>query len=375
MLALLQVALLPVAHIIAGVGAVLLIGVILWDAFETIVLPRRVSRRVRLTRIYFRFMWRFWHTRGRSIHDYQRQENFLAVFGPLSLLLLLALWATLLIVGYATLQWAFGSALAGPDGPPTYWTDLYYCGATFLTPGLGDIVPRADPARIISIIEVGTGFGLLALVIGYLPVLYQGFSRREVSIALLDAHAGSPPTASALLTRHSPGRSQRMLLNILSEWERSTAELLENYLSYPILAYFRSQHDNQSWVAAVAMILDACALLLACEGQAGDELAEQAHYTFAMTRHLTVDMAIYLRLPKVPKKEDRLQADELAELRSALADAGLLLGPAEEARLTVLRRQYEKYLAQLANYLVMTLPHWVPQTDEPDDWESTTESG
>ncbi|HEX6818251.1 MAG TPA: potassium channel family protein [Ktedonobacterales bacterium] len=363
----------PLVHVLAGVGSVVLLGAIVWEVFETIVLPRRVSRRLRLTHIYFRVLWRLWRVRGRRIHSYQRQENFLAVFGPLSLLLLLVVWASLLIVGYAGLQWALGSALIIAEGQSSFWADLYFSGTTFLTLGLGDVIPRNDPARLITVIEVGTGFGLIALVIGYLPVLYQAFSRREVSISLLDAHAGSPPTAAALLARHPPGRRQRILLTILSEWERSTADLLENYLSYSVLAYFRSQHDNQSWVAAIAMILDACALLLACEGQVGDELGEQAHYTFAMARHLTVDMAIYLRLPKA-RMERRLAADELATLRSALAEAGLTLGSEEEARLAVLRGQYEKYLATLARYLVMPLPHFVPAPGEHDDWESTAET-
>ena len=43
--------------------------------------------------------------------------------------------------------------------------------------------------------EAGIGLGLLAIVIGYLPIIYQAFSRRETSIVLLDARAGSPPTA------------------------------------------------------------------------------------------------------------------------------------------------------------------------------------
>jgi hypothetical protein len=173
--------------------------------------------------------------------------------------LLLILWAALLIVGFAGLQWALGSALAAPEGQTSFATDLNYSGATLLTLGLGDVSPRTPPARLVSVVEVGTGFGLLALVIGYLPVVYQAFSRREVSVSLLDAHAGSPPTAGELLCRHPPGRRERALLRVLAEWEQWSAQLLESHLSYPVLAYFRSQHDNQSWVAALTMILDACA--------------------------------------------------------------------------------------------------------------------
>jgi hypothetical protein len=365
-----QLAIMQALHILVGLGSVALLGLILWEVFETIVLPQRVSRRLRLTRIYFRALGWGWFTLGQRIHSYQRRENALAVFGPLSLLLLLALWASLLIVGFAGLQWALGSALSAPEGQPSFATDLYFSGTTFLTLGLGDVSPRTPPARFVSVVEVGTGFGLLALVIGYLPVLYQSFSRREVSVSLLDAHAGSPPTAGELLRRRPPGHSERSLLRVLGEWERWSAELLESHLSYPVLAYFRSQHDNQSWVAALTMILDACALVQACQGQVSDELAEQAHDTYAMARHVAVDMTLYLRLPKA-RKLDRLPAAALAKLESALAEAGLTLGPAEEEQLVRIRHQYEPYLAGLAAFLVMPLPPWVPEAGALDDWEST----
>jgi len=357
-------------QILVGLGAVALLGLILWEVFETIVLPQRVSRRLRLTRIYFRTLGRGWFALGRRIPSYQRRENVLAVFGPLSLLLLLVLWATLLIVGFAGLHWALGSALTTPAGRPGFATDLYYSGTTFLTLGLGDVAPRTPPARFVSVVEVGTGFGLLALVIGYLPVVYQAFSRREVSVSLLDAHAGSPPTAGELLRRHPPGRRERTLLRVLGEWERWAAELLESHLSYPALAYFRSQHDNQSWVAALTVILDACALVQACEGQVSDELAEQAHYTYAMARHAAVDMALYLRPPKA-RELGRLPAAASAALRSALAGARLTLGPAEEERLIAVRQQYEPYLARLSAFLRMPVPPWVAEAGALDDWEST----
>jgi hypothetical protein len=364
-----------VLRIVVGVGAVVLLGLILWEVFETVVLPQRVSRRLRLTRIYFRLLGGAWFALGRRIreHHYQRRENFLAVFGPLSLLMLLALWAVLLIVGFAGLQWACGSALTTPEGHASFATDLYFSGTTFLTLGLGDVFPHTGAARFVAVLEVGTGFGLLALVIGYLPVLYQSFSRREVSISLLDAHAGSPPTAGELLRRHPPARRERTLLRVLSEWENWAAQLLESHLSYPVLVYFRSQHDNQSWVAALAMILDACALVQACEGQVSDDLAEQAHDTYAMARHLAVDMAIYLDLPKAERVQ-RLPPDVMAELRAILAQAELTLGPSEVERLATMRKAYEPYLMKLSTYLAMPLPPWVARPGVPDDWESESTS-
>jgi hypothetical protein len=89
-------------------------------------------------------------------------------------------------------------------------------------------------------IEGGLGFTFLALVIGYLPVLYQSFANREVRISLLDARAGSPPSAGELLIRQGPDPDR--LEQQFANWEEWAAELLESQLSYPVLAYFRSQH-------------------------------------------------------------------------------------------------------------------------------------
>src|SRR5690348_15965888 len=107
------------------------------------------------------------------------------------------------------------------------------------------------------------GFGFLAVVIGYLPVLYQAFSRREVHNSLLDARAGSPPTALGLSTRYDLKTRRAELDQVMAAWELWAAELLESHLSFPQLGYFRSQHDRQSWVSALCAVLDANAVLIA----------------------------------------------------------------------------------------------------------------
>src|SRR5262249_37417715 len=132
----------------------------------------------------------------------------------------------------------------------------------FFTLGLGDVVPVTWIARMVMVAEAGIGFGFLAIVIGYLPVIYQAFSRREVIISMLDARAGSPPTALELLKRHIEDQRLEEIDSMLRDWEHWSAELLESHLSYPVLAFFRSQHDNQSWLSALTTVLDACALVM-----------------------------------------------------------------------------------------------------------------
>ncbi len=232
----------------------------LWEAFETIILPRRVTRRFRVTRMFYQVTWRFWAKVNRVFRSKKMREAHLSYYGPLSLLGLFATWAFLLILGFGMLHWADGTAINAPGEIPTFRTDLYLSGTTFFTLGLGDVTPRTAMAKAITVIEGGTGFGFLGLMISYLPTLYGAFSQRELNISLLDARAGSPPTAAELLRRHSQFADNEVLTPYLRDWEVWAAQLMESHLSYPVLCYFRSQHDNQSWLAAFAAVLDVSAL-------------------------------------------------------------------------------------------------------------------
>ena len=354
--------------LIAVAGAALLAGV-LWDAFETIILPRRVSGRIRLTKLFYRFTWGPWRATARLLSG-RRREAFLSFYGPLSLLLLLALWAAGIVLAFGLLQWATGSALTLVGGEPGLASDIYMSGTTFFTLGLGDVVPRTPIAKTLTVIEAGTGFAFLAVVIGYFPVIYQAFSRREVAISLLDARAGSPPTASELLWRHRGDAGGEALAELLREWEHWAADVLESHLSYPPLAYFRSQHYNESWVAALTTILDTSAVVIVgLEGWC----KHQAELTFAMARHAVVDLAQVFSVRRPERAQDRLPPEKLARLRERLASGGmqLLARPDLEDRLTELRRMYEPYVEALGRYLALSLPPWVREVERPDNWQTS----
>jgi hypothetical protein len=346
-------------------AGVVLIAVVLLDAFETIVLPRRVARRLRLTRLFYRSIWKPWKTLASLLPAAKRREGYLALFGPLSLLLLLTLWAAGLILGFALLQW-----LSDDVSRASFTTKLYLSATTFSTLGIGDIVPHTTLARVLTATEALVGFGFLAVVIGYLPVIYQSFSRREVSISLLDARAGSPPTAAELLRRHAYDHGMEALRLLLHEWEHWSADLLESHLSYPVLAYFRSQHNNQSWLAALTAVLDTSALSMAgLEGAC----QRQAELTFAMARHAVVDLAQVFGTPPSQPYADRLPPEQLSRLRSHLAEAGLRLGDGSihEDKLAALRRMYEPYIYSLSRYLAITLPPWIAESPRKDNWQSS----
>src|SRR5262245_3474985 len=236
------------AAFLAGVAVVV---IVIWDAFEVIILPRRVTRRFRLSRFFYRNLWRIWKSLAQLIPARKARESSFGIFGPISLLILVVVWAVGLVYGFALMQYGAGSAAnVANSGTNPFWTATYLPGTTFSALGLGDVVPRSSLARALIVIEASLGFGFLAGVIGYLPFIYGSFSKREVSIALLDSRAGTPPSAGELLRRHSYPYGADALRELLKEWELWSAELMESHLSYPVLAYFRSQHDNQSWIAS-----------------------------------------------------------------------------------------------------------------------------
>jgi hypothetical protein len=347
----------------------LLIIIVLWESFETIVLPRRVARRFRLTRAFYRITWMPWRGLAQLRRPGVPRENFLSIYGPMSLLLLLILWAAVLILGFALLHWGLGTHLQAPAGLQGFAADLYYSGTTFFTLGLGDVWPTSGPDRFLTVVQGGTGFGFLALVISYLPTLSQAFSRREANISLLDARAGSPPSAVELLRRHARSDGEA-LSDLLVEWERWSADLLETHVSFPVLAYYRSQHNNQSWIAALGTILDVCALIIA-----GLENAptRTARLTYAMARHAAVDLNLVFYQQPLAQGPDRLPPDELRKVRAALAAAGYRLpdDPEIDHRLARLRQMYEPYLSALAHFLLMPLPGWLPMESARDNWQKT----
>jgi Ion channel len=356
---------------IAIILGVALLLIVLWDSFETIVLPRRVRRRLRLTYLFYAFTWRIWSTTARRLHAADRRDNFLSYYGPLSLIMLLGVWAISLALGFALLHWGLGSMLLDAQGNEMgFGGALYMSGSTLFTLGMGDITPRSTLARALTVAEAGTGIAFLALVIGYLPVIYQAFSRREVNISLLDARAGSPPSAGELLRRHAEHDTTEEMVQFLRDWERWSSELLESHLSYPVLAYYRSQHDRESWLTALTMLLDVSALVIV--GVDGIPVSP-ARLAFAMARHAAVDLSQVFDTPPLMPHHDRLPPTDLMRLREMLADAGMALREGSDAdqKLTALRAKYEPYVNALAEYLLVALPPWLPETDATDDWQTS----
>jgi hypothetical protein len=345
----------------------LIIVIVLIDAFETVILPRRVNRRIRLARIFYKSFWRLWIKNKKLFKNPDRTKAYLGTFGPLSLIILMSIWAIGLIFSFALLNFGLQTDIQSPKGAKDFLTYFELSGATFFPLGFADTYPLQIIGKLIAIIESGFGFAFLAIIIGYLPVLYQAFSRREANINLLDSHAGSPPSALYLLQQLSKNEITEELKPQLERWEQWCAELLETHLSYPVLAYYRSQHDDQSWVAALLMILDASTLVLASKNR---KLHYYAKSTFAIARHATVDLTQAFYLTAHGPHRDRLSKQDLAKLRNLLKDSdfSLLEGTKADEKLLFLRKLYEPHMQALSDYFHMPITPFIIDGEIEEAW-------
>jgi hypothetical protein len=347
------------------IGCALLMAVIV-DSFQTVILARRANRKFRITRAFYLSTWAMYSAIARRIEGERQRETYLGVFGALSLISLFMVWASGLIIAFGLLNWSAGRLMFGSAN---FGNDLYYSMATFFTLGSAD--QGNFWVKLLTVTEVALGYSFLALVISYLPVFYESFSKRELRISLLDARAGSPPIAGELLLRQgaNPDKFERQL----ADWEEWAAELLESHLSYPVLSYFRSQHSNQSWLSTLTTIVDASALVMVV---AKADLRQQAEVTFAIGQHAMKDLCAVYRIQPHPPKADRLPGKDFERLRTALASGPVLLhfDETSEGKLRSLRAGYEPYANTLAHHFMMPLPHWVPAGSVHHNWESTRQA-
>ncbi|RYZ12016.1 MAG: two pore domain potassium channel family protein [Comamonadaceae bacterium] len=344
---------------VAALAGLVLVVSILIDAFEVVLLPRPVRRHFRINHYFFSATWRGWSALGRHVRSERRREDFLGVYGPMSMVAIFTLWGVCLIVGFGLLHWAVEQLV--PMGTrQSLASAMVVSGDAFFTLGYGDIVPRHALARLLVILEAGTGFGFIALTIGYLPVLYQHFARRDVQLVEFAARAGSPPTAATLLAWHGAGE-RAQLQSWLRDWELWGADLIESHSVYPMLAFYRSQHEGQSWLAALAVLMDCCALLVV-GGADGGRL--QAAATFSAMGRVLDQMGDSLRTRHAPPHTvDRLDAAEWGRLRPVFERA--LPDWRDDAEsveaLRGLRARYEPQLVALSAYLLLPMPAWVPK--------------
>jgi hypothetical protein len=339
------------------------VAVSLVDAFEVVLLPQAVHRRLRVNRFFFKMTWRVWTWLGCRLKPGRRRDDFLAVYGPLSMVALFALWATCLICGFGLMQWALV-----PHGSmaPSLAGQIIVSGDAFFTLGYGDNVPHERLARFLVIVEAGTGFGFIALTIGYLPVLYQHFTRRDVQLIEFSTRAGSPPSASALLAWHADGGPEA-LERWLGRWESWAGDLIESHAAYPMLAFYRSQHTGHSWVGSLGTVLDVCTLIIAGPD---DGRRQQAAATFSALRRTLDEVSDALQVPELPDATARVfDQPAIQQLHRGMGRLYADWAPDGSAldAITRLRGSYEPRLNALASYLLLPLPEWAGNTTREGD--------
>ena len=254
---------------VAFVLGLLLLALALWDIFETIVVPRPTPGWFRIGRYLIRPSWRFLRAMrdGRPTRSYDR---LFGLFAPAATMVLLAAWLIALIVGYGLILYALRDELQ--PVPPDLGSALYFSASSVLTLGYGDIVAVGMPARLVVITAAVSGLGTVALVVTFLFSLYGSYQRREIQVVALQAAAGAPPSAVALLETYAALGLIERLPDLFMDWQRWAVEVLDSHVAYPLLGFFRSSHDNLSWISALGTILDAASLVLTtvCEVPRGE---------------------------------------------------------------------------------------------------------
>ncbi len=298
--------------VVFALGAAVVLAT-LGSAVRTVILPRGVP--AKLGSLVFVVVGRVFRVRlGRSA-TYERRDAVMAGFAPTALLVLVVVWLGLTLLGYTAMYWAFGGRpvrVALSDSVSSLTT-------------LGFSQPGDLPSVVLAFTEAGLGLTLLALLITYLPSLYNAFSRREAAVALLEVRAGSPPFGATMIERYARIGWLGGLSAIWDQWETWFVEVEESHTSFAALTYFRSPQPDQSWITAAGAVLDAAALASSTlrEHDPDAELCVRAGYV-ALRR-----IADYFAVPydpdPAPGDPISVAREEYDEVYDRLAAAGIPL--------------------------------------------------
>lgn len=338
-------------ELVVGGGIVL---AVLFDIFQTVVLPRPTPAVFRPSSVIVGGLWLLTFRLALRLRDPGRRELVLGTFAPFAVVLLLVAWAVLLIGGYGIMLFVLRHGLQPvPDG---FGATLYFSGVALFTIGFGDYVPSSGAARVIVLMEAGTGLGIIALVITFLFTLFGAYQRRETLVISLSARAGAPPSGLVLLETYARYAMVGDLAQVFAAWETWAAEVLDSHLSYPLLAFFRSTHDNQSWISALGAVLDAASLMVTTieGGPAGP-----ASLFKSVGAHLVADLGQYFRLDG--NNDPYVEEDEFTVARERLLAAGYRLrDPAPSwAAFALVRSQYAGVLNAMARRWATPPALWV----------------
>ena len=331
---------------------IFLLALALWDLFQTVVVPRPTPGWFRIGRYLVRGSWRALLVlrdgrAGRST------DRVLGLFAPAATVTLLVAWLLTMIVGYGLVLYSIRDELR--PVPPDLGTTIYFAATSVLTLGFGDIVADGMAARAVITVAAISGLGAVALVVTFLFSLYGSYQRREVRVVTLQAAAGAPPSAVALLETYAHLDLTDQLALLFREWQDWAAEVLDSHVAFPVLGYFRSSHDDLSWISALGTVLDASSLVLTT---IEDVPRGDAKLFKRMGTHLVEDISNLGFGDGHPADLDRSSFDAACD---RLEGAGYRLAPRDVAwpAFEAARATYATALAAMASYWATPAAQWL----------------
>ncbi|MFL5757572.1 MAG: ion channel [Chloroflexota bacterium] len=339
----------------AAIAGLVCLALVAWDVFESIVVPRPTPSRFRIARFLVPPSWLAWRAFATRVRTGLGRDALLSLFAPGAAILLLVVWLVVLVLGYGLVLFGLRGELR--PTPVSLVDTIYFAGTSVLTLGYGDIVATGPSTRFIVLIAAASGLGVVALVVTFLFSLFGSYQRREILIVMLAARAKSPPSAVTLLESYARLGLVDQLPALLAEWERWMAEVLDSHVAYPLLGYFRSSHDNVSWISALGAVLDTAALVLTTIRGVP---RGQAEVTKRVGAHLVEDITNILHLEFDGGGVER---EAFGETYRRLAAAGYDVAPEAEAwqAFEHARRTYAGRLEALAGYWATPATLWAGQ--------------
>lgn len=337
-----------------GLVGLVLIGVVAYDVFQSVVLPRPSVGRIRFSVHLVRALWWISSRAASTIRPPSRRESALAAFAPAVVLFLLFAWVLGLVLGYGLIFYSLGSQIqASNEG---FGGALYLSAFALFTLGFGGVAPTGTLARAVAVSEAAVGIGMIALVISLLFSLFSAFQRREALVVTLDASAGAPPSGIALLENFARYGMTERLASAFEEWKHWSADTLESHLAYPILVYFRSSHDNEAWINSFGAVMDAAALVISTIQSPAEG---PARLFFKVGIHLVEDLSWYFHLRQagdtgVDREEFDTARERLGELGYSLRDEQLAWEEFSD-----FRRRYAPALQHLGAILRVPSAPWL----------------
>jgi voltage-gated potassium channel Kch len=245
------------------VGASLILFVVN-DAFVTILHSR--GQNGPISSVICRSIWRLARAVAFKLYRKQRHRQLNSV-GPLLMPILIGVYITLLIVGFAIVYYPrIGSDfLIAPTAASTPWTEsLYFSGITMTTVGFGDMVPRTGAMRLIAVIEAGTGLGLISLAITYVLTVYRSLERKRAAALAFYHQAESGADVVGFIANHFAAGKLSGLAPSLRTAARDIQQMLESHVEHPVIHYFHPIEVYKSLPRVLFLSLEICAVIRSC---------------------------------------------------------------------------------------------------------------